>query len=152
MKLYHGTLYENSTSIISDGIIRVTDKMNTQYGLNGFTKTTYDYVYLSTSLNEALGFALLAAMNKRNDFNVAVFEVEVPDCDVEPDLDEKKHMAIVTQVDLSETSTVRVNRDINLKDSNSRVWLVEFESYSKGCMLADNPNINEEKIVKWEKI
>ena len=79
MKVYHGTLKENAKSIFSQKIIRTTNEKNTQYSTEGYAKTTYGFVYVSKSLNEALGFALLATENKIDKQEVAVFQIDIRD-------------------------------------------------------------------------
>lgn len=152
MKVYHGTLKENAKSIFSQKIIRTTNEKNTQYSTEGYAKTTYGFVYVSKSLNEALGFALLATENKIDKQEVAVFQIDIREDECENDMDEEKHNAIVTQVELPENSCLRISRDLVFGEDIKRYCLLSFINFNAGCKYADNPKLEEIIKDRWKTV
>lgn len=151
MLVYHGTLKENAESIITQKTIKTTNGTNTQYSHDGYSKTTYGYVYLSKSINEALGFALLSSKNKVKNHKqeIAIFEIDIDEDEYEIDMDEKRYNAMVTQIELPENSSLRVSRDLIFGTDIKKYCLLSFSDYEKGCKYADNSNLDSIIEDKW---
>lgn len=152
MKLYHGTLKNNGEKIIACKMIKKTDEENTQYATEGYTKTTYGYVYLSKSLNEALGFGLLAALKNRAPFDIIIFELNIKEFELENDLDEQKYGGKVTSLDLPLNSCVRISRDLKFKEDVIKYCNLKFDDYDHGCKYADSLLLDKIIANKWNEI
>lgn len=93
MILYHGTTYNRYQEIVNKGSILTTSDNLSHYPSKGKAKTTRGYVYLTTSPLAALEFANKCWKNDNfgNGLSarfLTIFEINVPDNEVEYDLEE----------------------------------------------------------------
>ena len=152
MIIYHGTLIENAESIVRSGLIDVCNSQNTQYKDNSENyRTSFGYVYLSTSVNEALGFALIASMKHTESIikEVAIFEIDVKDVEIEDDQDEQRISAHVTNVVLPPKTCKMINRPLYLGKDCIRYCFMKFQNIYEGLSFADDEHLHEKIEPKW---
>ena len=149
MILYHGTTFEQAEDILLAQEIRTTSKGNTRYPTGGHSQTTFGYVYLSTSINQAFGFGVLASQTNHGSNSIAVFEIELGEDEIEVDLDEKEHNAIVTSVELPANSCFRISRNLAIQSDIKRYFFLHCRDRDHAWRVADNPKLVERVHDRW---
>lgn len=150
MKVYHGTAFARAKKIVRDKTICVTSEETTHYLTEGYTKTTYGYVYVTTSINQALGYSIPISGSTRFAKGASViFEIEVLDSELEEDEDEKFHRANVTQVELPPNTCKRIKRDLIFGQDVKRFVIVVYRDQNHGFELADDEELSNKLESKW---
>lgn len=158
MITYHATLTQNAMSIISDKKIIMTSNKNSIYGIGeGFFETTEGYIYLATTISNALDFGLRAWGRKVAegiDINneIYIFEVILDDnIDMFVDEDELLMNGFDYEDNLFEniqkTGSLRIKTNLLVGKHILQFTKFNFKDMKEGYELVDNNNLEES--IKW---
>lgn len=135
MIFYHGAILNRLDSIIKDKKLKVTDKNNSIYGIrenDNIFNTSAGFVYLTTSLTKAIGFANSAFsqdLKSSGNRTLIIISIEIDQTLVEEDKDE-------IQLNSHNNECYRISRDIDIQ--NSSFTYLEFKSFQECCSEIDN--------------
>lgn len=135
MILYHGTILNRLDRIVNDGMLKVTDKNNSIYGVrknNNIFNTSEGYVYLTTSLTKAISFAN-CAFSQDAQFSgnrtLIIIRIEIDKDLVEEDEDE-------IELKSHNNDCYRLSSNIDIKKSS--FTYLEFDSFQECCNKVDD--------------
>lgn len=139
MTVYHGTTKAQSDMILRDGLIKITNEETTHYPHTGCAKTTYGFVYVTTSINEALNFALTVQASPYNaEQYPVIFEIDIPEEETENDEDEEFHRASSALYTVPENSSKRISRNLFVGGDVIRYAVLRVPNYKSGCNWVDS--------------
>lgn len=158
MIAYHATLTKNALSIINDKKIVKTNNKNSIYGVGkGLFNTTEGYIYLATTLSNALDFGLRAwgrSVAEGIDIKkeIYIFEVILDD-NIEMFADEDEMLMNGFDYEdkllenIQKTGSFRIKDNLLIGKHIVQFVKFNFNNMSEGYKLVDNKDLS--KGIEW---
>ena len=140
MILYHGTTESIAKRIFRDKRIKTTTTDTARYKDMGHWNTTPGFVYVSNIINVAWGYAIEPSGSDYPDGrrSYVLFKINVPDAEVEIDMDNEEMKSCVSQLYQNGEGCYRISRDL-IFGTDVIGWVsISIRSYNEGCRYADS--------------
>ena len=154
MILYHGTTKAAAEQIFRDRKIKATTADTARYKDMGYWDTTPGYVYVSDIINIAWGYAIETSGGDypEGPRTYFLFKLNVPDNEVEVDMDNEKMDSCVSELYQNGEGCYRIHRDLDF-GADVIGWVpITIRSYSQGCQCADSRKFPDQVNQHWRAI